>query len=559
MKKKITSVVLALSVCSSLGSFASCKFDDGIEQIDTSKTQLYVQNFDGGFGSDWLWSLKEKYEKAHAEDVYEKGKKGVQIMLSNAKILAGDLEKNIMEASEEVFFTQNFDCLFDYIARDFLLDISDIVTEKLPGENRSIEDKMTEQQKDFLCVDYTNSGNGKYYAIPHYSVYTGIIYDIDLFENEGLYLLDDGTYSVPGAFNDGKYMASGRLSTGPDGKYETYDDGLPATYEEFFALCDYMVNKSITPFNWLGKGGDWYLSDVRLSMYADYEGIEQMSLNYNLNGTAKNLISVDENNNITKLPNTNITPQNAYELSMQAGQYYSIDFMSKIKTNTSYHNANKTGSMTYTHLQAQSDFLYSSYKKAPIAMLIDGAWWENEATDTFKAMEQFSLGKMDRRFGLMPFPKATQDKVGERFTVYDGKMAYGVIAKATPSYKHELAKDFLQFCYTDENLAEFSEMTNSFRDLDYTLTDAQISKLSSFGKSMYDIKVSKTMDIVYPLSDNVDFLSNMGTFTYGIDQTYTDGYVVNISTYLGKMSPADMIKAQKEYRISIWDNLNFSK
>ena len=38
--------------------------DDGVdEKIDKSKTQLYVSNFNGGYGDTWLRALKKKFEE----------------------------------------------------------------------------------------------------------------------------------------------------------------------------------------------------------------------------------------------------------------------------------------------------------------------------------------------------------------------------------------------------------------------------------------------------------------------------------------------------------------
>ena len=57
------------------------------EEVDVNRTQLYVYNYDGGFGSEWLSKVKKRYEELHANDVYEPGteKRGIQIMMNNTK------------------------------------------------------------------------------------------------------------------------------------------------------------------------------------------------------------------------------------------------------------------------------------------------------------------------------------------------------------------------------------------------------------------------------------------------------------------------------------------
>ena len=47
--------------------------DDGREEkIDKSRTQLYVSNFNGGYGDTWLKSLKTKFEAMKAKWENEK-------------------------------------------------------------------------------------------------------------------------------------------------------------------------------------------------------------------------------------------------------------------------------------------------------------------------------------------------------------------------------------------------------------------------------------------------------------------------------------------------------
>ena len=39
------------------------------EKVDTNRTQFYIHNYEGGFGSEWLRDAKNAYEKLHAEDL----------------------------------------------------------------------------------------------------------------------------------------------------------------------------------------------------------------------------------------------------------------------------------------------------------------------------------------------------------------------------------------------------------------------------------------------------------------------------------------------------------
>ena len=158
---------------------------------------------------------------------------------------------------------------------------------------------------------------------------------------------------------------------------------------------------------------------------------------------------------------------------------------------------------------------------------------------------------------MLPFPKATEEQVGEGFTLFDPKMAYGVISKATPSYKHELAKEFLQFCYTDENLAAFSVATNSFRDLDYTLTTEQVAQLSGFGRSLYELKASGQLTIAYALSDSVKFLDNQTAISNMMAKVYWNkASCYATEQLLNGVSAIDLFNTSKSYRQSMWSSLN---
>ena len=47
--------------------------------VDSSKTQLYVGTFDGGFGDEWLNTIARRFEEEYAETSFEEGKTGIQI------------------------------------------------------------------------------------------------------------------------------------------------------------------------------------------------------------------------------------------------------------------------------------------------------------------------------------------------------------------------------------------------------------------------------------------------------------------------------------------------
>ena len=494
MVKKIISVMLATLFATSL--VACGRTGGGIddEEVDETKTQLYISNFDGGFGSQWLYSVKDRFESDYANYKGADGKVGVQIFIDKTKDNANTILDAAAISRDEIFFVENF-LYYDAISRGLAMDISDIVTEDIEGEGKSIEDKLTVTQQS-----YYKYSDGKYYGLPHYESFFGIIYDVDMFEEELLYFADEVDNG-----NDGFILSlDDDFSTGPDGEYNTYDDGLPSTYAEFYKLCEKMQDLGITPVSWTGQYQD-YAARLCSSLHAAYEGEEQMYLNYSLNGTATHLVdSIDDNGNVVLSEPQAITNTNGYLLQKQAGKYYAISFLEKMidenwYTTSSFSNAQ-------SHTQAQEDFLYGrlSSKKEHIGMLFEGIWWENEADGVFADMSKMyteaKAGRYSRRLGFMPMPKAPGQALGKT-TLIDDLYSGCFIKSNISSEKVEIAKEFVKYCNTDKSLVEFSKLTSTPKALEYEISENDLKDLSYFGRNIFEVR--KNANMVYPVSNNL--------------------------------------------------------
>jgi len=488
------------------GALAGCTGGGGTEQIDSERTQLYVQNFEGGFGSDWLRAAKVRFEEKFKDKVYETGKKGVQIVISPpAKTDGISLRPNLHSTVNEVFFNESV-YYYDYIRDGLLLDITDAITEPLTefGESESIADKMSAEQRGYYLTD------GKYYGIPHYAGYNGIVYDVDLFDKYCLYFAD-------GADMEFIVNPEDKRSAGPDGAYGTADDGLPATYDEFFRLCEEMVSLSITPITWPGQYFNTYIEKVINALYADDVGLEQTMLNYTFRGTAKNIISpVEGDGSYTYMhgdEGVEITPKNAYLLSADEGKYHALTFFETLVRNSANYNS-ICFSPSHLYTDSQKDFLESTPKGAPIAMMVEGCWWENEAKDSIKTIADYygdEYSRENRHFAMLPLPKSGKKKIGQKSTIVDTHYSLGFIKSDIADFKVELAKEFLRFCCTDESLSEFTVSTNSVKALDYNMSETDYAKLTTFGKSVYDLH--KSSDIVYPFSSEAAYLDHQSMFS----------------------------------------------
>lgn len=493
----------------------------GEEAVDPNRTQIYVYNFYGGYGSDWLSALKTRFEEEHKNDTnWEEGKTGVQVIIRNKKDAVMGISSQILANTEEVYFTE-YAYYYTLLGEGVLGDISEAVTQPLSefGETRSIADKLSEEQRTYFGVE--QEGETHYYGLPHYAGYSGLIYNIDLFEEEGYYFAKTPSDNT----RDGRFVDqyNTERSAGPDGVEGTFDDGLPATYEEFFTLCDYIADGGAIPVTWNGEDYWHYLNNLVQALQADYEGLDQTMLNYTLNGDATTLATVS-GDTVTVEPSTAIDESNAYELARQAGKYYGLSFIEKLINEDKYHNS-LAFNTTFSFLNAQEDFLYGGNdgQTKPSAMLCDGVWWEMEAEETFEAMvaqRGDAYSKYNRRFGFMPLPKATEEEVAEAgktaeaggspYTLYDGIYSMCFMKANVAEWKKPLILDFIRFAHSDQSLVEFSTVTNTLKAFNYTIEGEDYDKLTPFGQSL--VNLSQNSDVVYPFSTNATYIQNQAFF-----------------------------------------------
>ncbi len=531
MKKIYGKLCVLLSLVFMIAAFSACNREQG-EQVRADQTQLTIGVFDGGLGSDWIYAIKEDFEAKYADVSFEEGKKGVQLRVSPSRSFTQTgMEGNIDSFREEVIFAEGANAQY-FASRDKFLDITDVVTSPLNydfvrkqtsngGESVTIESKMSATQQD-----YFSAIGDRYYALPTAETYYCIVYDIELFEDNNLFFAPDGSFVTD---------ASATRSDGPDGKAETtYDNGLPATYDQFFALCQKIVdlNKNLIPVMWGGNVQE-YVSSFMLAIAADYAGVVQTELNYNYNGTMTEYITSfdgDGNPVISTDPEkyVPITAQNGYELYKQPGRYYALSFIERLTSNTAYYNYLTATSASFTHKDAQGQFVMSKYYSSMQrpAMLIDGNWWQSEAKSVFNelvAEKGDSASAQNRKFGIMPIPKVTAE-AGD-YTLLENTGYIGFINGNIDSSKIDLAKAFMQYCYTDKALIEYTKTTNICRPVSYEMGDAY-DELSSWGKTMVDLH--QNADFAYQDSSSTIMQNYSTDLWYSPRLWYS---VVNGKTY----------------------------
>ncbi len=492
------------------------------EDADLAKTQLFVGTFDGGYGEEWLKKAKTRFEDKYKDVSFEEGKKGVQIMIKSSKNYVGvNLQNEIAGLKQDIFFTESV-YYYDFVNQGLLLDISDVVEQPLNHEfidgvtntvkeTISIEDKMREGHTNFL-----KTPENKYYGLPFYEANYSMIYDVDLFENELLYFAANGLGNSFGFITD----IDMERSAGPDGDIETtYDNGLPATYEEFFKLADYMVRKNIVPVTWAGNVQN-YVSSLLTAFWTDFEGMDQMMLNYNFDGNATNIVDGFDSQGKPIVRNQDITLDNGnITYGKQLGRYHALSFLEQLLTNRNYYNQALVFSPAQTHRDAQDSFLSGKYisKNDTVGILIEGTWWQHESGNVFDALVKAygeDASEKNRRFAVMPIPKVDSDHLGS-FTIYEANFSMAFINANVEQWKQPLAKAFLQFVHTNESLIEFSKTTNTFRPFEYQMEQSDIDELTHWGRSLYDLHVSAKF--VTPYDYNAVYLKNISTYANELD------------------------------------------
>ena len=506
-RKRLLALMSTLLIgATSASTFVGCGGAGGSKiELDPNKANLLVATFNGGVGYQWLEDAAARFEKLYENSThFEEGKTGVKVHVDKNKdsYRGGQLQEKTLKM--DVYFTEGVE-YYTFINKDKVADLTDIVSGansslEAYGESGTIADKLDPNFAGYL----TSQTGGKYYMLPFYDGFYGFVYDIELFENEGFFMDNEGDF-VP-LLIDKETMTEEEIeaareeynankSNGPDGKHGTYDDGLPATYDEMIALCDRIVEMSCIPFCYSGQYTD-YVSKAFRSFVADYEGYDGMSLNYTLNGTANLVTSIEDDGSLTGNVTTQEVPineGNAYELQKQAGKYYALKMQEELFGSTKY-IGNSWNSFSFT--VAQTEFIKSKYTSTPYAMLADGVWWENEATFAFEEFEATTgESKEDRRFGWLPVPKAPGQEAGDQ-TMFSANSSFCFINKKCDNM--ELAKEFMKFLHTDSEMSKFSAKTSISRALNYKVKDEDKANATNFGKNIIEMRDSST--VVYPYS-----------------------------------------------------------
>lgn len=491
--------------------------DSGTPSWAKNATVIKVQNFPGGIGRKWLDQAAERFQEANKETVFEDGKKGVYINVSGTQ----PDSSTIASSGYQIIFDERYSDIYELAQSKSILCLDDLIKDDSDGA--SIESRITEGAKEGI-----KGGDGKYYALPHYEWFPGLIYDKDAFDKYGWYIASGEN----GTKVENKYgtiyltKTAANKSCGPDGKVGTDDDGLPASLEEMIVLSQKIKDDAKMAAFTVG-GGILYNSNYLVEgLWASLAGYEELKTVYSLNGEVEVVTGYSDENlfagiDYIKKPITEkvtVTPQTGYLAFKTAARYYATAFMEIMKKEGFI--ADEATNSSVSHINAQKLFIEgimdgAQYKAR--AFLMDGSYWYNESVDN-KNFNTYNyvMDNKSREVRYMRLPvkvtgSATENENGEatKPTLLDNGIAYAYI-NANIAGKQGLlnaCKAFLKFLYSDQELRNFTALTGVTRPLSYTLSKDEYNGLPTYQQDVYNL--SRTANILYYGSSVSEIRSNL--------------------------------------------------
>ena len=167
MKKSVKFVAAALAAGLACAAFAGCNN----KEKPNSATDIEISFWEGSFGKTFMEDIVSGFMKKYPE--YK-----VDLRTSkNAQTIANSLQKRKNDTTD-IYFNQ-LSIFMNYT--DLFADLSEIVTETIPGETKSIKDKY-----DKSLYESLKNENGELKTLGWAGSTTGVFYYADVLEKEGI-------------------------------------------------------------------------------------------------------------------------------------------------------------------------------------------------------------------------------------------------------------------------------------------------------------------------------------------------------------------------------------
>lgn len=565
MKRKFLKKAMcgAMALCMSFG-LAACGgggtggTSGGTSGGDTSaSTSINVLVFTGTATRNgaikWIQDAAERFTELKKNEVYESGKKGVNISISDNKLIP---YANLSTDGNDIYLDEAKADMYTYSASNELMQLDEIVKYIEEEQGLTIDADAKKRMLGYESAD----GQRHYYGLPQYEWSNSLTYDVNYFEDSGLYFAKpDATKSVT---HEGKYGTvkfvdplDMQKSCGPDGAYGTTDDGLPSSLEEFAQLCDYIKSKGGSPFIIPGgAGGSVYSFHMVQAIWAALEGAETMkSVTAEFSDKAVEVVTGFKSNEFffgdknIPMPITEkvvLNDETGYKMYDMASRYYALAFMQFANDNDWFHSETKSDSSAD---KVQTTFIATNPNERA-AMYIDGTYWYHEAKlynkgSAFTQWRRTSGGKA-RKLSYMSLPttlngsvaegegkKNTMLNVGSSFMFANNRVSEN-------AGKKKAVVDFLKFLYSKEELAAFTEFLGMNIPINY---DYDEQKLGDYYYTSFK-QIKKEAEVITTASSNPIQYKNLSNFLLGF------GGVLNYYDYNGVVKMDGYLQAYREGR-----------
>ncbi len=500
MKRLLTLVLSALMLLTSF-AFVGC-FGGGGEADEEGKIQLQVGYSTAGFGDSYYKWLKQEFEEAYPD---------VQVKLNDRTNAVAGGDAAISGLPDDVLF-EGFSDTKMYIGQ--MTEITDIYTSLAYDDNfnfvgrgqgsKTLLDRLDKNERAMLNYNEaaTQESQYKFYGAPLYTGMYGWWYDVDLFEQNGGELYD---YEEIGYAGLDCEVGTADDGYGPDGVPNTYDDRLPATFEDFKLLCYFMVdhNLALYPFIWTSQH-QWMQYKVAETVKMSYDGFSNYAIHSTFDGT---YVFPDGTTSV-------ITPETGHKLwtvdengdmPYKWGEKASLLWSEFIADNTLYDPAITRST---SHTMAQTLFLTSKTVGARNAFLMEGSHWQAEASLTFNEMAGDNPADAldERKFAILPIPKFIgTDGVPDQHSMNNvipmngggvgitmmsyakGADGTGRIDDDTGENVLDIAKDFMLFVNSNESLLHLLQSSRVLPTADVIATEGEKANWNPALKSMLEM------------------------------------------------------------------------
>ena len=502
----------------------------------------------------WIQDAAERFTELKKDESYESGKKGVAIGIQDNKLIPYD---NLSSDGNDIYLDEGRPDMYTHSASNKLMQLDEIVDYIENEQGLTIDADVKKRMLGYESAD----GQRHYYGLPQYEWSNSLTYDVNYFEDAGLYFAKpDATKFVT---HQGKYGTSKHVdptdmqkSCGPDGKYGTLDDGLPSSLEEFAQLCDYIDSKGGAPFIMPGgAGGSVYSFHMVQAIWAALEGAETMkSVTAEFSKKEVEVITGfksdeyflgDKNIPMPITEKVVLDDENGYKMYDMASRYYALAFMQLANDNEWFHSQTKSDTSAD---QVQTTFIATTPNERA-AMYIDGTYWYHEAKlynkgSAFTQWKRTSGGK-ERKLSYMCLPTTLEGSVaegeGKKNTMLNVGSSFMFVNNRVSENagKKRAVFDFLKFLYSEEELAAFTEFLGMNIPINYEYDETKLGDY--YYKEFKEFRNGQS-DVVTVASSNPIHYKNLSSFLLGF------GGALNYYNYNGQVMMEGYLQAYRDGR-----------